>query len=68
MFKINCLSWVDVRFVVFQSLDSLDKSDIAEIRVFSKPPELVQTVLEAVCILLGAKYDILRTPHVKLQF
>lgn len=40
---------------LLQALDSLDKNDIAEIRVFSKPPELVQTVMEAVCILLGAK-------------
>ena len=40
-----------------RALDSLDKADIAEIRVFTKPPELVQTVMEAVCILLGHKPD-----------
>ncbi|XP_070183890.1 dynein axonemal heavy chain 6-like, partial [Littorina saxatilis] len=40
-----------------KALDSLDKSDIAEIRVFSKPPELVQTVMEAVATLLGSKSD-----------
>ena len=38
-----------------KALDSLDKADIAELRVFSKPPELVQVVMEAVCILMGQK-------------
>ncbi|CAI9736985.1 dynein axonemal heavy chain 6-like [Octopus vulgaris] len=39
------------------ALDSLDKSDISEIRVFTNPPELVQTVLEAVCILMNQRTD-----------
>ena len=38
-----------------KALDALDKNDISEIRVFQKPPELVQTVLEAVSILMNTK-------------
>ena len=40
-----------------QALDALDKNDIAEIRVFSKPPELVGTVMEAICILFNTRPD-----------
>ena len=35
-----------------KALESLEKKDIIEIRSFVKPPMIVQTVMEAVCILL----------------
>jgi dynein heavy chain len=39
------------------ALNSLNKGDITEIKSFAKPPALVQTTLEAVCILKGEKPD-----------
>ena len=44
-------------FLSKQALDALDKNDIAEIRVFSKPPELVATVMEAICLLFNVRPD-----------
>ncbi|XP_074097467.1 dynein heavy chain at 16F [Cotesia typhae] len=40
-----------------KALQSLNKSDINEIKVFNKPPHLVRYVMEAVCLLLGEKTD-----------
>jgi dynein heavy chain len=39
------------------ALNSLNKNDITEIKSFAKPPPMVQTTLEAVCILKGEKPD-----------
>ena len=43
--------------ILCQALNSLEKSDIAEVRVFSKPPELVATVMESICILFNVRPD-----------
>lgn len=40
-----------------EALKSLSKADINEIKVFQKPPKLVQFVMDSVCILMGvSKY------------
>ncbi|KAJ3415371.1 Dynein heavy chain 6, axonemal, partial [Chytridiales sp. JEL 0842] len=41
----------------YRALDALEKKDIAELKVFTKPPELVLMVLEAICILFKVKPD-----------
>lgn len=38
-----------------KALESLNKNDINELKVFQKPPVLVQFVMESVCLLLGSK-------------
>ena len=43
--------------LILKALNALDKNDIAEIRVFTKPPELVGTVMEAICILFNTRPD-----------
>ena len=39
------------------ALNSLTKGDITEVKSFAKPPPLVQTTMEAVCVLFGKKAD-----------
>ncbi|XP_035825271.1 dynein heavy chain 6, axonemal [Aplysia californica] len=39
------------------SLETLDKASISEIRVYTKPPQLVATVIAAVCVLFQKKPD-----------
>ncbi|KFH17496.1 ATPase family associated with various cellular activities (AAA) domain-containing protein [Toxoplasma gondii MAS] len=38
-----------------KALDALDKKDIQELKSFPNPPALVETVLQAVCLLKGRK-------------
>lgn len=38
-----------------KALESLNKNDINEIKVFNSPPPLVRYVMEAVNLLLGEK-------------
>ena len=40
-----------------KALDSLEKKDIQEVKAFATPPDLVQTVMEAVCVLFNRKQD-----------
>jgi dynein heavy chain len=40
-----------------KALDALDKNDISEIRVFNNPPDMVRTVMEAICICFNSKPD-----------
>ncbi|XP_031357040.1 dynein heavy chain 6, axonemal isoform X2 [Photinus pyralis] len=40
-----------------RALESLNKNDINELKVFQKPPDLVRFVMESVCLLLGSKTD-----------
>ncbi|CAM9196185.1 unnamed protein product, partial [Phaeothamnion confervicola] len=40
-----------------KALDALTKNDITEVKSFAKPPPAVQTVMEAVCVLMEAKPD-----------
>ena len=38
-----------------KALDSLDKKDTQEVKSFAKPPDLVQRVMEAICVLMDKK-------------
>ena len=57
--KTECQKELDEALPEFhnaiKALDSLDKKDIQEVKSFAKPPALVETVLSAVCLLMGKK-------------
>lgn len=38
-----------------KALDNLDKKDIQEVKSFANPPALVNTVMQAVCLLMNRK-------------
>ncbi|KAL7998900.1 putative AAA+ ATPase domain, dynein heavy chain region D6 P-loop domain-containing protein [Plasmopara halstedii] len=40
-----------------KALDSLSKNDITEVKSFAKPPEAVETVMNAVCLLFNEKQN-----------
>jgi dynein heavy chain len=42
-------------YKAMKALDKLDKTAIQEVKAFANPPALVQTTLEAVCIMMGSK-------------
>jgi dynein heavy chain len=43
--------------LAISKLQALDKADIAEIRVYTNPPDMVMTVMAAVCVILQEKPD-----------
>ncbi|KAJ8983473.1 hypothetical protein NQ317_014931 [Molorchus minor] len=43
-----------------EALQALNKNDINELKVFQKPPKLVEFVMESICLLLGANENALK--------
>ncbi|KAI9203256.1 dynein heavy chain and region D6 of dynein motor-domain-containing protein [Polychytrium aggregatum] len=41
----------------YKALEALDKKDIAELKVFTKPPDAVLMVMESICLLFKVKPD-----------
>ncbi|KAJ3083598.1 Dynein heavy chain 6, axonemal, partial [Rhizoclosmatium hyalinum] len=60
-FAENCQKDLDEALpaldAAYKALDALDKKDIAELKVFAKPPDAVLMVMEAICILFKLKPD-----------
>ncbi|KAJ3068699.1 Dynein heavy chain 6, axonemal [Podochytrium sp. JEL0797] len=60
-FAENCQKDLDEALpaldAAYKALDALDKKDIAELKVFAKPPDAVLMVMEAICILFKMKPD-----------
>ena len=42
-----------------KALDVLTKSDITELKALAAPPKLVKYVMDAVCVLVNKKYEML---------
>ena len=42
-----------------KALDVLTKSDITELKALAAPPKLVKDVMDAVCVLVNQKYEML---------
>lgn len=40
-----------------EEVDKLDKSSVSEVKAYTKPPALVETVLQAIMILFGKPTD-----------
>lgn len=49
-----------------EEVDKLDKSSVSEVKAYTKPPALVETVLQAIMILFGKPTDWATAKKVKL--
>ena len=57
MFNRNLQHALPTLEASMQAVQNIDKNDLMEMRTMKNPSEIVQQVMEAVCILLGVKAD-----------